>query len=87
VPRTDSRENTISPCYNKNNTIISSTIGKLKPHYKIQHNEWLRYQCITGYSKMYGRNNNNNYDNLYGAVMQPYSYKEASQTTKLGKPQ
>jgi len=33
-------------------------------------------------------NNNNNNDNLpvYGAVIQPYRYKDALQTTKLGKP-
>ena len=29
---------------------------------------------------------NNNYDNLYGAVTQPYRYKDASQSTELGKP-
>ena len=31
-------------------------------------------------------NNNNNYDNLYGAVTWPYRYKGASQATKQGKP-
>jgi len=31
-------------------------------------------------------NNNNNYDNLYGAVTRPYRYKDASQATKQGKP-
>ena len=31
-------------------------------------------------------NNNNNYDNLYGAVTRPYRYKGASQATKQDKP-
>ena len=31
-------------------------------------------------------NNNNNYDNLYGAVTRPYRYKGASQATKQGNP-
>src|SRR6218665_889361 len=31
-------------------------------------------------------NNNNNYDNLYGAVTRPYCYKGASQATKQDKP-
>jgi len=31
--------------------------------------------------------NNNNYNNLYGAVTRPYYYKGASQATILGKPQ
>jgi len=31
-------------------------------------------------------NNNNNYDNLYGAVMWPYNYMGALQATTLGKP-
>jgi len=30
--------------------------------------------------------NNNNYDNLYGAITRPYHYKGASQATKWGKP-
>ena len=31
-------------------------------------------------------NNNNNYDNLYGAVTRPYRYKGALQATTLGRP-
>ena len=31
-------------------------------------------------------NNINNYDNLYGAVTQPYRYKGALQATTLGRP-
>src|SRR6218665_105864 len=30
-------------------------------------------------------NNNNNYDNLYGAVTRPYRYKGASQATKQAR--
>jgi len=31
-------------------------------------------------------NNNNNYDNLYGAVTRPYRYKGTLQATTLGRP-
>ena len=31
-------------------------------------------------------NNNNNYDNLYGAVMRPYRYKGALQAITVGRP-
>jgi len=31
-------------------------------------------------------NNNNNYDNLYGALTRPYRYKGALQATTLGRP-
>ncbi|PGH37419.1 MAG: hypothetical protein CRN43_21300 [Candidatus Nephrothrix sp. EaCA] len=39
-----------------------------------------------GFGPLCHNNNNNNYDNLYGAVMRPYRYKGALQATTLGRP-
>ena len=41
---------------------------------------------IVAYMDIINTKNNNNYDNLYGAVTRPYRFKGALQATTLGRP-